>query len=830
MGTPTSVTIVWRTTSPSDTRLRYGTELGALDQEVLSPAEVTDHVVTLTGLLPATRYYYEVGSTLQVEAGNDADHFFVTSPEPGTEVDFTAWIVGDSGTGGSNQASVRDAMLAATAGNPPDLFLHVGDIAYSDGTEQQYTEHHFEPYRDILRHTVFWPARGNHDGREGYLNAFVLPAGGEAGGVPSGTEEYYSFDHANTHFVVLDSQGSDREPGSPMLEWLANDLAENTQRWLIAYFHHPPYSKGKHDSDDPGDSGGRLIDMRENAMPILEAAGVDLVLAGHSHTYERSYLIDQVYGFGEAPAFRTPDFDTLLHGGNILDAGDGDPDGDGAYEKSPGLNPHDGTVYVVAGHGGKSVEADGEHPVMIFTEIEFGSALLRIDGDVLTLDNLRADGVVSDRFAIVKGEAPPACTDDAECDDGIACTDDVCNPVRGCLNADACSGVRFCNADTGVCEVETLVSFQNGTDGYAGAQDTYVSASSPDAVNGDKPEIRWDLENPNGSGFSDHALLRFDAIFGSAPGRIPVGATIESAILELVMTNPTELPDGAVYESLVPWSESSTTHGDFGGDAGIQPDELGAFVAAAPVGEEPCPAPCALPIQLDVTSSLQRSSSMSRPACSAGRRIPPRTPAGSSCRAAAIAPRLPRPSTSPSRIGPGSRSASHPRIARWTPTATTACTAMAPRPARRARASRERPSRVTTDWDARWTRATRPQTGASTYRTTHCATTACTAMAPRPARRARASRGRRSRVTTAWRARSTRVTRPRIAASTRRTTGCAMTACTATAPRPATRRSTASPARSRVATRPATRPRTSAERSKSRWRRSRPVRRRPRMS
>jgi hypothetical protein len=606
MGTPTSVTIVWRTTSPSDTRLRYGTELGALDQEVLSPAEVTDHVVTLTGLLPATRYYYEVGSTLQVEAGNDADHFFVTSPEPGTEVDFTAWIVGDSGTGGSNQASVRDAMLAATAGNPPDLFLHVGDIAYSDGTEQQYTEHHFEPYRDILRHTVFWPARGNHDGREGYLNAFVLPAGGEAGGVPSGTEEYYSFDHANTHFVVLDSQGSDREPGSPMLEWLANDLAENTQRWLIAYFHHPPYSKGKHDSDDPGDSGGRLIDMRENAMPILEAAGVDLVLAGHSHTYERSYLIDQVYGFGEAPAFRTPDFDTLLHGGNILDAGDGDPDGDGAYEKSPGLNPHDGTVYVVAGHGGKSVEADGEHPVMIFTEIEFGSALLRIDGDVLTLDNLRADGVVSDRFAIVKGEAPPACTDDAECDDGIACTDDVCNPVRGCLNADACSGVRFCNADTGVCEVETLVSFQNGTDGYAGAQDTYVSASSPDAVNGDKPEIRWDLENPNGSGFSDHALLRFDAIFGSAPGRIPVGATIESAILELVMTNPTELPDGAVYESLVPWSESSTTHGDFGGDAGVQPDELGAFVAAAPVGEEPCPAPCALPIQLDVTSSLQR--------------------------------------------------------------------------------------------------------------------------------------------------------------------------------------------------------------------------------
>ena len=93
-----------------------------------------------------------------------------------------------------------------------------------------------------------------------------------------------------------------------MMTWLTNDLAANDKEWVIAFWHHPPYTKGSHDSD----TEGRLIDMRENALPILESYGVDLVLSGHSHSYERSHLLDGHYGTSDT-----------LTGAMILDNGGG---------------------------------------------------------------------------------------------------------------------------------------------------------------------------------------------------------------------------------------------------------------------------------------------------------------------------------------------------------------------------------------------------------------------------------------------------------------------------------------------------------------------------
>ena len=152
----------------------------------------------------------------------------------------------------------------------------------------------------MLRKSVLWPVLGNHDAVSSnsqlqsgpYFDLFTLPGAGEAGGSSSGTEAYYSFDYGNIHFVALDSQGSSRTPGGDQLLWLDLDLSETTQDWIIAFWHHPPYSKGAHDSDVEL----RQVEMRENALPILESRGVDLVLCGHSHNYERSFLIDGHYG------------------------------------------------------------------------------------------------------------------------------------------------------------------------------------------------------------------------------------------------------------------------------------------------------------------------------------------------------------------------------------------------------------------------------------------------------------------------------------------------------------------------------------------------------
>jgi hypothetical protein len=351
-----------------------------------------------------------------VLAGGDADHYFDTAPLVGAQVAFTAWIVGDSGTGGATQGAVRDAMLAETAGDPPDIFLHVGDMAYNNGTDSEFTNNFFAPYQAILRNTVCWPTLGNHEGSSSssgtqsgpYYDAYVLPYNAQAGGLASGTEAYYAFDYANVHFVCLDSHDSDRAPGGDMLDWLTLDLAATVQPWIIAFWHHPPYTKGSHDSDSISDSGGRMRDMRENVLPILEAAGVDLVLSGHSHIYERSFLVDGAYDTPTTAA------------GHIVDGGDGRPDGTGPYLKTGGSAANNGAVYIVAGHGGTGNSGTGGHPLMFMHDLVNGSCLLSIDRNVLSVRNLRHTGVISDHFSIVKGAHTADCDASGRVDVGDA--------------------------------------------------------------------------------------------------------------------------------------------------------------------------------------------------------------------------------------------------------------------------------------------------------------------------------------------------------------------------------------------------------------------------
>lgn len=133
----------------------------------------------------------------------------------------------------------------------------LGDNAYSDGTDAQYQRNLFNIYPSMLRKSVLWPTLGNHDGHSSssssqsgpYYASFTLSRSAEAGGVASGTEAYHSFDYGNIHFVNLNSYDVSRSPTGAMLTWLQNDLAANTKDWLIAFFHHPPYSKGSHNSD-----------------------------------------------------------------------------------------------------------------------------------------------------------------------------------------------------------------------------------------------------------------------------------------------------------------------------------------------------------------------------------------------------------------------------------------------------------------------------------------------------------------------------------------------------------------------------------------------------
>jgi len=398
LGTPESAVIRWRTDVPTDAWVAWGPRPDSLVAAVVTNDVGTEHLVQLDGLSPATRYYYAVGSSQGILAGLDSTHTFRTAPVPGTRERVRVWVIGDSGTADVGARRVRDAYLAVLGTVELDVWLMLGDNAYESGRGWQYDNAVFRMYPGILRRTFVWPTRGNHDDlRAGpnndYYDFFTLPTHGEAGGVPSGTEAYYSFDRGNVHFVCLDSQGSDRTPGSAMLSWLEQDLAANARDWTIAYWHHPPYTKGNHDSDSRSDSDGRLFDMRENALPILEDGGVDLVLTGHSHSYERSFLIDGHYG-------RSHQLEPWM----ILDDSDGHPADDGAYRKATlGPGAHEGAVYAVVGSSGKVSQSGSlDHPVMVRSVRDLGSMFLLIDGSQLDAIWLDDDGEVRDTFRIVK--------------------------------------------------------------------------------------------------------------------------------------------------------------------------------------------------------------------------------------------------------------------------------------------------------------------------------------------------------------------------------------------------------------------------------------------
>jgi hypothetical protein len=395
LGTPSSVIVRWRTDVPTDSVVRWGGEADLLANSITNGTRTTEHEVQLSGLSADTRYYYSVGFSLGVLAEGPG-HYFLTAPAGAKPT--RVWVLGDSGTADFRAVAVRDAYYNFAGTNHTDLWLMLGDNAYWSGLDDEYQIALFDIYPQMLCKSVLWSAIGNHDyyGAKGfeqaeefpYLDIFTLPASGQAGGVASGTERYYSFDYGNIHFVCLDSMTVDRSSNAPMCNWLKEDLAANTNQWLIAYFHHPPYSKGSHDSDLEWEF--ELIEMRENVNPILEAYGVDLVLAGHSHCYERSFLLNGHYGYSDS---LVPEM--------IVNGGDGRPLGSGAYINDPAGER--GTVYMVAGSSGQATGGDLNHPAMFISLNELGSLVLDVHGDFMDVQFLRETGAIDDSFTIVKG-------------------------------------------------------------------------------------------------------------------------------------------------------------------------------------------------------------------------------------------------------------------------------------------------------------------------------------------------------------------------------------------------------------------------------------------
>jgi hypothetical protein len=400
MHTASSIVVRWRTDGPTTSQVRYGPSPDDLSKNVDDATATTEHIIALGGLSADTQYYYSVGA-IDGPLGSGSGYYFRTAPPTGTAKPMRVWSLGDAGLVNTNLQAVRDAYAAFVGSQAADIFLLLGDNAYQVGNDEQYQAALFDQHAAILRTTPVWSVFGNHDGLSSnsanqvgpYFDIFSFPTAGEAGGIGSGTEAYYSFDYGDVHFVMLDSEQAPTSATSPMLTWLEADLQDAVMKspdWIIGAFHRPPYSRGAlHDSDN------ELFEvrMRQFVLPILENYGVDLVFSGHSHDYERSRFLDGHYG-------RSGTFSS----DNVVQPGTGDPSTDGAYRKTVlGPDPHSGTVYVVNGSGSDLRTAILNHPAMVVNRLEIGSMVIDIDHDTLTARFVNGAAQLRDTFQIVKG-------------------------------------------------------------------------------------------------------------------------------------------------------------------------------------------------------------------------------------------------------------------------------------------------------------------------------------------------------------------------------------------------------------------------------------------
>jgi PKD repeat protein len=401
MNSDTAITLKWRTSIATDSVVRFGTSLSTLDQTVTQAASVIDHEVRLPGLQAKTQYYYSVGSSSGALMGGTEGYRFKTSPSLGSATPTRIWLIGDSGTGDSSAKAVYNAYLNFENSNNTDLWIMLGDNAYNSGTDAEFQKAVFDIYPELLRRVPLWATIGNHDGMTAdsstesgpYYDIFTFPRNAESGGLASGTEAYYSFDYGDIHFLCLDSYETNRSVDGAMMTWMRNDVAATKQKWIIAYWHHPPYSKGSHNSDTEVE----LIDMRTKALPPLEQYGVDLVLSGHSHSYERSYFINGHYGAS-----------TTFGPATIVNGGSGQESKGGSYFKADGA-ANAGTVYTVAGSSGKISGGALNHPAMFASLNQLGSVVLDVNGDRLDAKFLNSSGNITDSYTLLKGQdtTPP---------------------------------------------------------------------------------------------------------------------------------------------------------------------------------------------------------------------------------------------------------------------------------------------------------------------------------------------------------------------------------------------------------------------------------------
>ena len=240
-------------------------------------------------------------------------------------------VIGDNGTGDERQYSVGEQMAKWYDRFQFPFVVMMGDNIYGSDRPQDFVKKFESPYKALLDKGVkFYASLGNHDSREQRFYKLYNMEG----------KLYYTFKapKEDVRFFALESTYMDQD----QLKWLEDELTKSSEKWKIAFFHHPLYSSaGTH---------GSQLKLRAVLEPLFIKYNVSLVLNGHDHTYER-------------------------------------------------IKPQNGILYFVEGSSGQLRKGDlrkGSPLTAFGTDTTCTFILIEIDGDLMTFNTIDLAGNVID--------------------------------------------------------------------------------------------------------------------------------------------------------------------------------------------------------------------------------------------------------------------------------------------------------------------------------------------------------------------------------------------------------------------------------------------------
>jgi len=310
---PSSITVMWITEANAAGWVEYGRDASTPMKVIpirdgLVTANTRVHRVAISGLSPDTQYFYRIATRPIVSFGpykvdygeiarSDALSFRTLGP---ARQSYSFLVLNDL----HEDVDTMRAQMAQAAARPYDLVFFNGDSLSHLETESQIIDRCLKPATDLFAQTTpFFLVRGNHETRGGYArklgNYLALPDG----------RFYYSFDHGPVHFIVMDT-GEDKEDGhwaysgltdfdayrQQEAEWLARDVksaAFTRARFRVLIAHMPFFGNQRTRVEGHGPA-----DARQRWGAILNNAGLDLHIAGHTH---RADWVDPASGVNRFP-------------------------------------------------------------------------------------------------------------------------------------------------------------------------------------------------------------------------------------------------------------------------------------------------------------------------------------------------------------------------------------------------------------------------------------------------------------------------------------------------------------------------------------------------